>query len=172
VSAEQNGGMEVTFTFSREDYLHYVEFWARRNRRKRVRREAGELCIVGGLFLCMFLLEKMQTAFALGLAVFLATICIGFIHRQRKRRMRRVCKDFLGERLTRIGREGVFLRFSRGEILNYWNGITEITEDEGYIFFFTGRSRAHVVPKRAFATEADLTQFRESANSYWSANRS
>jgi len=88
--------MEVTFTFSREDYLHFIEFWARRNRRKRIRRAAGEFCIVGGLFVCMFLLEKLQIAFALGMGTFLALICIGLIQWQRGRWMRRVPDGLLG----------------------------------------------------------------------------
>jgi len=164
--------MEVTFTFSREDYLHYIDFWARRNRRKRLRREAQEFCIVGLLFLCLFLLEKMQTAVAVGLAILVAIICVGVIHWQRRRWMRRVRPDFIGERTGRMGPDGVFGRSPHGEILSYWSGITEIAEDERYIFFFTNRSRAHIFPKRAFASEADLTQFRDSAKSYWSANRS
>jgi len=164
--------MEVTFTFSREDYLHYIDFWARRNRHKRVRREAQEFCIVGLLFLCLLLLEHMQSGYAVGLAILLASICVGVIHWQRRRWMRRVRQEFIGERTARMGPDGVFGRFPHGEILSYWSGVTEIAEDEGYIFFFTDRSRAHVFPKRAFASQADLTQFREDAKSYWSASRS
>jgi len=78
---------------------------------------------------------------------------------------------FWGERVTRIGPQGIFGRFARYEILNYWSGVTEIAEDESYIFFFTGPSNAHVIPKRALATETDLTQFREFAGSYWSSSR-
>ena len=86
--------------------------------------------------------------------------------------MRRVKEDSLGERMTRIGPSGVFGRFPKFEILNYWTSITKIAEDERYFFFFTGGSRAHVVPKRAFATAGDLEQFRKVANTYWGSARS
>jgi len=85
--------------------------------------------------------------------------------------MRRVRETFIGERTVRIGPDGVLGRFPHGEILSYWSGITEIAEDGDYIFFFTDRFRAHVIPKRVFAAETDQTQFRESAKAYWKASR-
>jgi hypothetical protein len=163
--------MEVGFTFSREDYLHFVEFWAKRNRRSQLRRTARVFCLLFAGYVALFLLTHMPTAFAVGVAAFLATICTGLMHAMQRRRMRRVQEHSLGERTTRIGPEGVFGKFPRFEILNYWPGITEIAENENYLFFFTGGSNAHVVPKRAFATAEGLEQFREAANSYWKASR-
>jgi len=164
--------MEVTFTFTREDYLHFIEFWARRNRPKYLRRAFREVCILGGLYVVLFLLVGMPDALALGLAVFLAISCTVFLGWKRKRRMQRVPQRILGARMTRIGPDGLFGRFPRREVLSYWSGITEIAEDEDYLFFFTGPSNAYVVPKRAFASAADLAQFRDAANSYWNAGRS
>ena len=167
----ENSGMEVVFTFSREDYLHYVEFWAKRNRRTRLRRAVRIFFLLFAGYVALFLLCQMPVVFAVGLGGFLAAICAVMFHWMLKRRMRRVQERVLGQRTTRIGPEGVFGKFPQFEILNYWQGITEIAEDENYIFLFTGGSNAHVVPKRAFANADALKQFREAANSYWKSSR-
>jgi len=164
--------MEVIFTFSREDYQHYVEFWAKRNRRAQLRRTVRIFFLLFAGYVALFLLCQMSVVFAVGLGAFLAAICTAMFHWMLKRRMRRVQEHHLGERTTRIGPEGVFGKFSRAEILNHWAGITEIAEDENYVFLFTGGSNAHVVPKRAFATADALEQFRAAANSYWKSSRS
>ena len=171
VLSEQSLHLEVTFTFSREDYLHFIEFRAQRDRPKYLRRAFREVCILGGLYVVLFLLIRMPDVLAIGLAAFLAICCTVFLDWKRTRRMRRVPEHILGERLMRIGPDGLFGRFPRREVLSYWSGIQEIAEDEGYLFFFTGPSNAYVIPKRAFETAADLAQFRDAANSYWNAGR-
>ena len=171
MSSERSFDNEVAFTFSREDYLHFIEFWAQRERPKHLRRAFREVCILGGLYLVLFLLIRMPDMLAVGLAALLAICCTAFLDWKRKRRMRRVPERILGARMARIGPDGLFGRFPRREVLTYWKAITEITEDQDYLFFFTGPSNAYVIPKRAFASAADLDRFRESANSYWSAGR-
>ncbi len=167
----ENAGMGVTFTFSREDYLHYVDFWAKRHRRTQLRRTIRLFCLLFAGYVALFLLSNMPVGFAAGLGAFLATVSVSLVHWMQRRRMRRVRESALGERTTRIGPEGIFGRFSHFEVLNRWQGITEIAEDENYFFFFTSGSNAHVVPKRAFATADGPKQFREAANSYWKSGR-
>ena len=167
----ENAGMEVTFTFSREDYLHYVDFWAKRHLRAQLRRTIRVFLLLFAGYVALFLLSNMPAGFAIGLGAFLATVCVSLIHWMQRRRMRRGRKSALGERTTRIGPDGIFGKFSHFEILNHWQGITEIAEDENYFFFFTSGSNAHVVPKRAFATADGPKQFREAANSYWNSSR-
>ena len=170
--SDQNEEMEVKYRFSHEDYLRFIDFWVRRNRRHYARQivRVFVLLLVG--YVALLLLSNVALPFALGLGAILATICTGSLIWVRRQRMRRVREHVLGERTTRIGPEGVFGRFPQFEILNYWKGITDIAEDESYLFFFTGGSRAHVVPKRAFATAGSLEQFRDAANSYWKSSRS
>ena len=164
--------MEVTYTFSHEDCLHFIDFWIRRNRRFYIRQIVRVFVLFFTGYVVLLLLSNVALAFALGLGAILATICTGSLIWVRRRRMRRVREHLLGDRITRIGPDGVFGRFPQFEILNYWKGITEIAEDDRYLFFFTGRSRAHVVPKRAFATAGSLEQFRDAANSHWRSSRS
>ena len=122
-------------------------------------------------YVALSLLYNMPVGFAIALGAFLATVSVSLIHWMERRRMRRVRESALGGRTTRIGPEGIFGKFSHFEILNHWQGITEIVEDENYFFFFTSGSNAHVVPKRAFATADGPKQFREAANSYWKSSR-
>jgi hypothetical protein len=167
----ENAGMEVRFTFSREDYLHYVDFWAKRHRRAQRRSTIRVFFLLFAGYVALSLLSNMPVGFAIALGASLATVSVSLIHWMERRRMRRVRESALGERTTRIGPDGIFGKFSHFEILNHWQGITEIAEDENYFFFFTSGSNAHVVPKRAFATADGPKQFREAANSYWKSSR-
>lgn len=164
--------MELTYTFSHEDYLHFIDFWLKLNRQVYLRQTARLFFLLLASYVALFLLTGMPAGFAIGTGTVLATICTGLVHWQRRRRMRRVREHSIGERMTKIGPDGIFGRFPEFEILNYWKGISRISEDEGYFFFFTGGARAHVVPKRAFASAGSLEKFREAANTYWTASRS
>ena len=170
--ADQTAVMEVNYQFSHEDYLHFIDFWVKRNRRRYIRQRVRQFLLLFLGYLVLFLLTKLPTVPAILLSAILATICAVFLYWAQRRRMRRVRDAALGERMTRIGADGIFGRFPQFEILNYWKGISEIAEDESYFFFFTSGSHAHVVPKRAFATPDNLEQFRAAANSYWSSGRS
>ena len=172
VLSDQNADLEVTYAFSHEDYLHFIDFWVKRHRSAYLRRTVQVFSLFLAAYVVLFLLYHLPVGFALGLSAFLSAIGTSLVHRARRRRMRRVRERLLGERSTRIGPEGVWGRFPQFEILSFWKGVSEIAEDEGYLFFFTGGSRAHVVPKRAFATAVNMEQFREAANSYWKSSRS
>src|SRR5579864_8092120 len=124
----ENAGMEVRFTFSREDYLHYVDFWAKRHRRAQRRSTIRVFFLLFAGYVALSLLSNMPVGFAIALGAFLATVSVSLIHWMQRRRMRRVRKSALGERTTRIGPEGIFGKFSHFEILNHWQGITEIAE--------------------------------------------
>lgn len=171
VPSESDARIEVTYTFSHEDYLHFIDFWVKRNRRRYIRRIIRTSLTLWLGYLALFLMSNFATVHAAVLAAILATISSGAVFWVQRRHRRRVREDVLGERATRIGPEGIFGRFPHFEVLNYWKGISEIAEDNGYFFFFTGGSRAHVVPKRAFASASDLEHFREAATAYWKSNR-
>jgi hypothetical protein len=172
LASDAKAGIEVTYTFSHEDYLHFIDFWVKRNRGRYIRRTAGLFILLFLGYFVLFLMSNLMTVHAVILGAVLATISASVLNWAQGRRMRRVRKPVLGERMTKVGPEGVFGRFPQFEILNYWKGISEITEDESYFFFFTSGSRAHVVPKRAFANAGDVEQFREAANSYLNSSRS
>lgn len=169
--SEPHTQIEITYTFSHEDYLHFIDFWVKRNRRRYIRRSVRTFILLLLVYLCFFLMGHFAAVHAAVLAAILATISSGAVLWVQRRHRRRVREDVLGERATRIGPEGIFGRFPHFEVLNYWKGISEIAEDEGYFFFYTGGTRAHVVPKRAFASASDLARFREAATAYWKSNR-
>lgn len=76
----ENAGMGVTFTFSREDYLHYVDFWAKRHRRTQLRRTIRLSCLLFAGYVALFLLSNMPVGFAAGLGAFLATVSVSLVH--------------------------------------------------------------------------------------------
>jgi uncharacterized protein len=163
--------MEGTFTFTREDYRHYIDFWTDRNRTSLLRRNARLFGLLFAGYVVLFLLSNVPAAWAVGSGAFLAVVCIALFHWLRQRRLRKVRKDLLGERTVRITTDGVFGRYPKFEILNYWNGISDIAEDESFFFFFTAGSTAHVVPKRVFADTSEVEQFRADAYTYWQPSR-
>ena len=163
--------MEVTFTFTRDDYSHYIDFWAKRNRKVYLRRNLRRFGALLAGYVVLFLLSNMPTAFAIGFGVFLAAFCIMLLHWLKRRRIRRVRESSLGERTKKIGPEGVFGRYPKFELLSYWDGITDIAEDERCFFFVIEASNAHVVPKRVFASASALEQFRADSYTYWQYSR-
>jgi YcxB-like protein len=171
MSSVQTTEIEITFSFSREDYLHFIDFWLKRNRRVHGRWMAQRFGLLLGAYLVLFLLLHLPVRFAVASSVFLAAFGTWFLRRAQLRRFRRVRQDVLGERTTRIGPEGIFGQYPTYQILNYWQGITEIGQDDEYLFFFTSETRAHVVPKRAFTNSGGVEQFRDAAKSYWISSR-
>ena len=164
--AEQNTVVEVSFTFSREDYLHYVDFWLKRRRRSHQKWLLQRFGLALGASLVLFLLLNPQAVgLAVALALLLAVSTTWSLRRRQLRRYKHVRQEFLGERTTRISAEGLFGRYSLQEILTYWLAVTEMTEDDNYLFFFTASNGVNVVPKRAFPDANSLEQFREAAKS-------
>ncbi len=54
-----------------------------------------------------------------------------------------------------------------GEVKTRWQGINKVVETATHIFLWISPSQAHVVPKRAFASEEDATTFAQNATNYW-----
>lgn len=171
VPGDQSVQREVTYTFSHEDYLHFIDFWTKRNRRKYIWQIIRVFLLLLAGYIVLLLLSNVAAVYSVVLGTVMATITGAGLLWARRRRMRRVREKVLGERMTRVGPDGIFGRFPQFEVLNYWKGISEIAEDDGYLYLFTGGSRAHVVPKRAFVSATDLEQFCEAARSYWKSSR-
>jgi hypothetical protein len=173
VPVEQNAAIEVSFAFTREDYLHYVDFWLKRRRRPHQRWLLQRFGLALGASLILFLvLNPHAVGLAVVLALFLAVSTTWSLRRRHLRRYKRVREEVLGQRMTRISADGLFGRYSVQEILTYWPAVTEMTEDDDYLFIFTSSNGVNVIPKRAFADAPSLEQFREAAKSFWNASRS
>jgi hypothetical protein len=47
-----------------------------------------------------------------------------------------------------------------------WSGISNIVENDKYIFIYISANTAHIIPKRAFASDAAITSFVKTAKQY------
>lgn len=166
MNSDQDVRIEVAYAFSRDDYRHFIKFWFKRNRRRYIVQMVRLFVLLVVGYIALFLMWNLALGLILELSTEFAIICTGVVFGAQWIRMQRIQENAIGERTTRIGPEGIFGRFPHFEILSYWKGIREVAEDENYFFLYTDETRAHVVPKRTFASVTDLDQFREAVTSY------
>jgi hypothetical protein len=77
----------------------------------------------------------------------------------------------LGEHIIEINASGVLEKTVVNEGLNTWKGVHRITQNESYIFVFIDDIAAHIIPKRAFASEQESNAFYSNAVALWHQNR-
>jgi len=65
----------------------------------------------------------------------------------------------LGNRTFTISREGFCERSRHFELLTRWSGVRSVEENRNYLFVFIDTCQAHIVPKRAFASDEDARRF-------------
>ena len=68
-------------------------------------------------------------------------------------------KAFLTEHILTASDDGVVEDTAYGSSSSTWAGITKVGQNRGYIFVYVQENMAHVIPKRAFASEADASRF-------------
>src|SRR5215467_1156564 len=107
MSVAENASMEVTFSFTREDYLHYIDYWLKRNRRAHRRWLLQRSGLLFGALLILSLSWNVPAAVAVGVALLCAGFATWSLRRNQVRRYRRMREDVLGARTVRIGPEGV-----------------------------------------------------------------
>jgi hypothetical protein len=77
-------------------------------------------------------------------------------------------KGALGNHIIALDAEGVTEISDVGESRIAWVGIEKVEENEEYVFLYTGSLQAHVIPKRAFLSGGEATEFFKLAQAYHS----
>ena len=72
----------------------------------------------------------------------------------------------LGNRSIEITPKGIIGKDEFGEGFLKWRAISKIVIYRDYIFIFIG-TNAQIIPKRAFSSDKECTNFFETAKSYW-----
>jgi len=80
-------------------------------------------------------------------------------------------RGIVGEHVIVIDPEGVKEVSEVGESTTVWSGIERVEENDNYLFLYTGPIQAHVIPKRGFADDQQITEFSQLARSYLSGSR-
>jgi hypothetical protein len=79
-------------------------------------------------------------------------------------------KGLIGDHAITITEEGLRETTQVSESRSTWTGIERIVENEEYVFIYISAYQAHVIPKRAFASEKDSKKFIEQARLYHSGS--
>ncbi|MGO9272015.1 MAG: YcxB family protein [Terriglobia bacterium] len=168
--------MEVTYSLTREDYWQFNRFLLKR------RRSYYWSPIVGGSVAaatCLLLRASDSGTpllpWAAGFAVVAAAgVGAGWVLLGRRYLLRRAVRRLpaedgstLAKRTLRIDPGGIHFSSATGEGVIWWSGVVEITEDQAYLYMFTDKVCAIIVPKRLFADSAVWKDFVETARSYW-----
>jgi len=78
-------------------------------------------------------------------------------------------KGVLCDHVIAITEEGLRETTQVSESRSTWTGIERIVENEEYVFIYISACQAHVIPKRAFASEKDSKEFIEQARLFRSS---
>jgi hypothetical protein len=140
---------------------------------RRMRRNS--YAIIAGAFVVVTLLSLTASWgtrwfwFNLGWWVILFGIITGAVRLFEGRIARRMINKLIDDEKPdkgRIGRHelvldesGVKERTAVGEQLTRWAGIDRIEQDDSYIYIYTAPSAAHVIPKRAFPSASEASDF-------------
>ncbi len=68
-------------------------------------------------------------------------------------------KGILGDHTMTLSKDGLVETCDVGESRSTWNGVERVEADDEYVYLYIGSCQAHVIPRRAFASEADATEF-------------
>lgn len=128
--------------------------------------------IIALLFLLMSGLDDSGLWFAFpGLIVLAAwVILFPILHRWV---LRMSVKSFLregrspamiGKRTLMLEDDSIFESTDAGENRTKWKAVEQIVKDHDVIYIYISAVLAHVVPRRAFATEAEFDRFYETTN--------
>lgn len=75
-------------------------------------------------------------------------------------------KGILGDHTMTLSKDGLIETCDVGESRSTWGGVERIEEDDEYVYLYIGAYQAHVIPRRAFTSGADATEFIKVARAY------
>jgi hypothetical protein len=167
--------MQVQYQLNIDDIVAFSLHYSRtsKNARRRIRRSQA-LGIIAAIAVALAWPRwgfEVRILYPLGYALFLL---FGFPFYYRwsvERHTRKLYaagqnKGALGNHIISLDSEGVLEISDVGESRTTWSGIEKVEENEAYIFLFTGSLQAHMIPKRAFLSESEATEFFRLAQAY------
>jgi YcxB-like protein len=171
--------MEVTYSLTRDDYWQFNRFLLKR------RRSYYWSPIVVGLaaaLACLLLILSDRgplLPWAAGLGVLAAggvgagwvVLCRRYLLRRAVRRLPADDGSTLAKRTLRIEQGGIHFSSATGEGVIRWSGVREIAENEDYLYLFTDKIVALILPKRLFADSATSKGFADATRSYWQQHK-
>ena len=111
--------------------------------------------------------QRELRVFAIAFVFFIAIMAGSYLFQQS--RVVKILTAHALETTTRLESEKIELENVAAEMKWKWNAMKEIRSDEhGFYFFFTAHN-AHMIPRRAFATQDEANAFLQLADRYHNA---
>ncbi len=171
--------MQVTYGITLEDLvaLSLYHFKTSRSGRRTVRMWQVLAPGLGVLFIVLPTCWRGSVAMVIGLVLWViysiawVLLIPAFFRVFLKRNVTKAYKEgqnrsMIGRHTMTLGPDGVVDTTEFGEERHVWSVVEKIAEDENYVFIYLSATSAHVVPKRAFAQQADLGAFLNTARAY------
>jgi len=161
--------VKVTFILDQEDVWQLTRYVYRSDRRYR-RQMISLVVYLPALLLLFMWLSLHRFWLSLAVAALFSGILLPLIYWKVKRDVMRTAAKrpgVLGEHTIEIDAEGVRERTAVNDTFTSWKGVHNIVDDKKHIYLFVAENMAHVVPKRAFASDLDAQAFVELANTCW-----
>ncbi len=177
--------MEVTFTLTPDDILHYARHYYRTRMLKALNIRPALiyaflglmlLVIPAGLWGALDLWRKtgvIPWGLILGFVLISGVACL-YLPPTRWRivKFTRKQPESLIPHTVNISPEWLSAKTSMSESKHSWQTVYSLEEDPDYLYLFISKGSAHVVPKRAFGSRAQAQAFLDKARLYWDAAKS
>lgn len=158
--------MEVEIDINKKDHWNfnkYVIFNVPRQKRSFI---LNMLC--GPLFsyIAICILTLSFYSFIIGTVIL--DLYIFYSYKMRVMSQLKYTKGILGKHIIEINENGIKETTEIDEGFAKWRGgIDGIKQDKNNVYIFLDTFRAHIIPKRSFASEAETNQFYNKALIYW-----
>jgi hypothetical protein len=172
---------QITYEIEIEDLVKYNLYTLRSNRHTRRNLLIVRITVALVLMMLSFLsisvrgitwLDIIIWVFVLVYFLYAPIFHRGFIARAvRKAHPPEESRGTLGRHTITLTTNGLREESETGESSTLWRGISKISSNDQYIFFYLNPNLAHVVPRRAFPSDEDAERFLETARALQDAAR-
>lgn len=160
--------MEVRFSLDREDFWQFTRYAYFHV--PKIRSQVYGLIVMAPILsvsLLWLILKDSRLALVIGLPLGAATLAFTYLRTKRHVESYPTGKGILGEHTITIMPDGLHEQTAVCDSLQRWEGVQHIAENSRYIFLFIDTHMAHVIPKRAFPSDAAWQAFLAQAREYW-----
>ncbi|HEX8551316.1 MAG TPA: YcxB family protein [Abditibacteriaceae bacterium] len=104
--------------------------------------------------------------FPIMIGLFFGFVALVLWTRRRQRAALAIEPIFVEPHTLRIEPDGIHVRNALGDFHHYWRAIREIAHDDKYLYLWTDKDAALVVPKTAFNGDDEYQQFFAKLNAF------
>jgi hypothetical protein len=171
--------MEIEFSLIPEDFVAFGRHQVAQQANRRIFLYLGILLLIVVVLILRIALFVRQAGTTIGLIAAVIAISAGFIfylnmHRIDTRAVKRQLAlgknaNVLEPRRISISADGISNSSAHSAGMTMWTGVDKIAVTKDHAFIYVNTSAAIILPRRAFASDHDFTDFVETAQRYFEA---